>query len=285
MALELSIRPNVILISLDFPLLHTKLFHKSEFTKLDLPSINRYSNIIKNDENNVVDEVKTSFKSTDDRLLELVCIRDLICYHMGFLNGVPYTIKIAYDGSEVHGGEMESGSLNTRLHAFIEKTIDTMLHKKDPHKRPSWYAYFMQMALISATRTNCIKRGVGCVIVKENRVLGTGYNGTPFNTPNCFEGACTRCADTEIQKGEQLDVCICIHAEANALAETGGRSVACNSDLYVTLHPCISCAKLICQYGIKNVYYIESYSAEHCHSSRKLFSSKKLESKKTSFKL
>lgn len=114
--------------------------------------------------------------------------------------------------------------------------------------RPSWDQYFMQLASLAAQRSNCMKRRVGCVLVREKRVISTGYNGTPRNLKNCNEGGCTsnqtaghtEVADTRIGPrcndgrgaGVGLSTCLCIHAEENALLEAGRERIREGSTLY-----------------------------------------------------
>ena len=88
--------------------------------------------------------------------------------------------------------------------------------------RPNWDKYFMQLAHLVSKRTNCMKRAVGCVLVKDFRIVATGYNGTPFGMENCNQGGCARC-NSMTASGAGLDQCYCMHAEENAVIE-GGRS-------------------------------------------------------------
>lgn len=118
--------------------------------------------------------------------------------------------------------------------------------------RPSWHEYFMSIAKLTSERSNCCKRKVGAVVVKQNRILGLGYNGTPAGTLNCFEGGCARCSSTSTA-GHHLDVCMCLHAEDNALLFIGSHDLA-DSTLYVTLCPCIACVKKILQCRIAEVH-------------------------------
>lgn len=127
--------------------------------------------------------------------------------------------------------------------------------------RPSWDEYFIKIADLTSKRSNCIKRQVGCILVKDNRILSLGYNGTPQNTKNCYEGGCLRCSNTKLKAGNNLDLCMCIHAEENALLYVSKNDLK-NSTLYVTLSPCIGCVKKIIQCQIKKVVYIEEYSPE-----------------------
>ncbi len=119
--------------------------------------------------------------------------------------------------------------------------------------------YYMKLAEITAQRTNCIKRGVGCVIVKDDRIISIGYNGTPKNTLNCYEGGCERCNDASIPSGEKLDLCKCLHAEENALLFCDFFKTD-NSVMYITHFPCLTCSKKIIQAGIKQIYYLNPYN-------------------------
>lgn len=128
--------------------------------------------------------------------------------------------------------------------------------------RPTWDAYFMRLADLAALRSNCMKRRVGCVIVKDNRVVATGYNGTPRHLTNCNEGGCTRCNQGH-GSGAGLSTCLCLHAEENALLEAGRDRIAGeNSILYCNTCPCLTCSIKIVQSGIKQVVYAQSYSMD-----------------------
>ncbi len=128
--------------------------------------------------------------------------------------------------------------------------------------RPKWDDYFMNIAHIVSNRSNCIKQKVGAVIVKNNRILSTGYNGTPSKIENCIDGECPRCNSEDISQGEQLDKCFCIHAEENALLEIG-KTLAANATIYTTVYPCLLCSKLMIQCGISKVVYDRFYNTDH----------------------
>lgn len=136
---------------------------------------------------------------------------------------------------------------------------------KEEFNRPSWDQYFIDIAKLTSERSNCIKRRVGCVIVKDKRILSLGYNGTPINTLNCYQGGCKRCMDqyTNSDKitAKHLDLCMCLHAEENAILFVS-KSDLKDSTIYITLIPCISCVKKILQCQINRVVYIENYSQE-----------------------
>ncbi|GCE99508.1 deoxycytidine monophosphate (dCMP) deaminase [Zygosaccharomyces mellis] len=125
-----------------------------------------------------------------------------------------------------------------------------------PPLRPSWDTYFMKLATLAASRSNCMKRKVGCVIVRDRRVIATGYNGTPRHLTNCFNGGCPRCNDGDSQN---LHTCLCLHAEENALLEAGRDRVGANATLYCDTCPCLTCSVKLVQTGITEVIYSQSY--------------------------
>lgn len=129
--------------------------------------------------------------------------------------------------------------------------------------RPSWDEYFLEIAHLTSKRSNCIRRKVGCIIVKDTRILSLGYNGTPRGTLNCFQGGCDRCMSLHQSTlcGSQLDLCMCLHAEENALLFVGQNDLM-GATMYVTLVPCVSCTKKVLQCGLKRVVYSDSYNKE-----------------------
>lgn len=132
----------------------------------------------------------------------------------------------------------------------------------DPSRlRPSWDTYFMHLANLAALRSNCMKRRVGCVIVRDKRVIATGYNGTPRGLKNCNEGGCKRCNDTS-SSGAGLVTCVCLHAEENALLESGRDRIGNSSILYCNTCPCLTCSIKIVQTGIQEVVYLQPYSMD-----------------------
>ncbi|KAF2102030.1 hypothetical protein NA57DRAFT_64648 [Rhizodiscina lignyota] len=127
--------------------------------------------------------------------------------------------------------------------------------------RPSWDQYFMQLASLAAQRSNCMKRRVGCVLVREKRVISTGYNGTPRGVVNCNSGGCPRCNAGE-HAGTSLDTCLCLHAEENALLEAGRERIRDGSILYCNTCPCLTCSVKIAQVGISEVVYATGYNVD-----------------------
>ena len=130
------------------------------------------------------------------------------------------------------------------------------------NNRPGWDEYFMKIAEASATRSNCYRRHVGAVIVKDSRVISTGYNGTPRGIKNCFDGGCPRCNSSAITGGK-LDECLCCHAEENSIVQAAYHGVTVkDSTIYTTYSPCLYCSKMIINAGIKEVVYSQVYKFE-----------------------
>ena len=121
--------------------------------------------------------------------------------------------------------------------------------------------YFMKLAHTTAERANCMGRKVGSVLVRDDRIISTGYNGTPEGMLNCLDGGCTRCSNRDIFKsGTAYDLCICVHAEANALASAARFGIATDgTTLYCTHQPCFSCSKELIQAGVEKVWYMEPW--------------------------
>jgi deoxycytidylate deaminase len=120
----------------------------------------------------------------------------------------------------------------------------------------------MALASLASQRSNCMKRRVGCVLVgRERRVISTGYNGTPRGLQNCADGGCPRCNDGS-GSGVGLATCLCIHAEENALLESGRERIRDGSVLYCDTCPCLTCSIKICQVGISEVVYAHGYSMD-----------------------
>lgn len=128
--------------------------------------------------------------------------------------------------------------------------------------RPSWDEYFMQIVDLVKTRSTCLRRQVGALIVKDKRILASGYNGAPAGVRHCEEVGCLR-QQLNIPSGERHELCRAIHAEQNAIVQAAysGTSVQ-GATLYVSLQPCSLCAKLMINAGIKKLVYRGSYPDE-----------------------
>ena len=139
--------------------------------------------------------------------------------------------------------------------------------------------YYMTIAMAVRKKANCLGRKVGAIIVKENRIISTGYNGTPEGMTNCTDGGCERCKNKDIYaKSTGYDVCICVHAEQNALitAARFGNSIE-GSDVYSTLRPCFECTKAMLQAKVRTIYFIhdwkhpvESLQQQYTHLQNKI---------------
>ncbi len=131
----------------------------------------------------------------------------------------------------------------------------------DRNERPDWDNYFMEIAHVAARRGNCSRRLVAAVIVKDNRIISTGYNGTPRGIKNCCDGGCPRCANPEVASGTSLSECYCSHAEENAIVQAAYHGIAVkDSTLYTTFSPCLQCSKMIINAGIREVVYHREYT-------------------------
>ena len=118
-------------------------------------------------------------------------------------------------------------------------------------RRQTWDEYFLSLATQTATRATCSRRRVGAVVVRDRRIVSTGYNGGPSGMPHCDEGGCPRAA-SESPMGAGYDSCIAIHAEANALLFCGPQERA-GASVYCTDLPCFGCAKLLANSGVAEV--------------------------------
>ena len=117
----------------------------------------------------------------------------------------------------------------------------------------------MRMAALAATRSTCLRRHVGAVIVQERMVLSTGYNDTPRGLPNCGDGGCARCA-SDAPSGVGLDTCLCLHAEQNAIIQAAYHGVSISgAAIYTTHQPCLTCAKMIVNAGIRRIVFAGDY--------------------------
>jgi len=126
--------------------------------------------------------------------------------------------------------------------------------------RPSWDEYFMDITALVAKRSTCLRRSVGAVIVKDKRILSTGYNGAPSGLKHCLEIGCLR-EKMNVASGERHELCRGIHAEQNAIIQAAFHGVSIRgASLYCTNLPCSICAKMIINAGIIKIYYLDGYA-------------------------
>lgn len=134
-----------------------------------------------------------------------------------------------------------------------------MKKKITMHKRPSWDEYFLEMATLVAKRSTCLRRLVGAVLVKEKRILATGYNGAPSGLKHCIEIGCMR-QKLKIPSGERHELCRALHAEQNALIQSSLHGISVKgATLYATTQPCVICAKMLINAGIKEIVISHGY--------------------------
>jgi len=126
--------------------------------------------------------------------------------------------------------------------------------------RPSWDEYFMEITRLVVSRSTCLRRQVGAVIVKDKKILATGYNGAPSGLPHCLEVGCLR-EEMGIPSGERHELCRGLHAEQNAIIQAAYYGVSINgATLYCTNLPCIICTKMLINAGIARVVYGQGYA-------------------------
>jgi dCMP deaminase len=134
-----------------------------------------------------------------------------------------------------------------------------MIAETEIPERPSWDEYFMDIAGLVAKRSTCVRRHVGAVLVRDRRVLATGYNGAPTGLRHCLDLGCLR-QQHSIPSGERHELCRGLHAEQNAIIQAALHGVSVkNAVLYCTNHPCIICAKMIINAGIRSVLIQDGY--------------------------
>jgi len=125
--------------------------------------------------------------------------------------------------------------------------------------RPSWDEYFMHITREVAKRSTCLRRQVGAVIVQDKRILTTGYNGPPRDLAHCDEVGCIR-QQLGVPSGERTELCRGLHAEQNAIIQAALHGVRiAGSDIYITLQPCVLCAKMLINAGIQRIVYDGDY--------------------------
>ena len=125
--------------------------------------------------------------------------------------------------------------------------------------RPEWPEYFMGITRMVARRSTCLRRKVGAILVKDKRILATGYNGAPSGLKHCEEVGCLR-ETASVPSGHRHELCRALHAEQNVIVQAAYHGIPINgATLYCTNKPCVICAKMIINAGILKVYYEEDY--------------------------
>lgn len=127
------------------------------------------------------------------------------------------------------------------------------------NKRPGWDEYFMGFARLASRRSTCLRRQVGAVVVKDRRVLASGYNGAPSRLPHCEETGCLR-KRLKVPSGERHELCRGLHAEQNAIIQAATHGVSIQKGIiYTTNFPCSICTKMLINAGIEAIMYLDGY--------------------------
>ncbi len=138
--------------------------------------------------------------------------------------------------------------------------IPAMQGQSQEGKRPDWDEYFLDIADLVSRRSTCRRRSVGALLVKEKRILATGYNGAPTGLRHCLEVGCLR-EKNNVPSGERHELCRGLHAEQNSIIRAALHGVSVRgATLYCTNHPCVICAKMIINAGVAKVVFREGYS-------------------------
>ncbi len=125
--------------------------------------------------------------------------------------------------------------------------------------RPDWDIYFLKIAQLASTRSTCLRRQVGAVLVKDRNILATGYNGAPSGLAHCADTGCLREKD-HIPSGERHELCRGLHAEQNAIIQAASHGVSIRgSVLFCTNFPCVICSKMLINAGIRVIHYESGY--------------------------
>ncbi|HLC74330.1 MAG TPA: cytidine/deoxycytidylate deaminase family protein [Candidatus Nanoarchaeia archaeon] len=124
-------------------------------------------------------------------------------------------------------------------------------------QRPSWDEYFMNIADVVKLRCTCLSASKGAVLVKDKRIISTGYNGSPRGIKHCNQGGCVRCTQRHLGKlksGNYSEPCVCCHSEENAIVQAAVHGISTEgATLFTTFTPCVNCAKMIINAGIREV--------------------------------
>ena len=142
-------------------------------------------------------------------------------------------------------------------------TKDKAATKSEPEKmnnRPDWDHYFLDIITVVSRRSTCRRRRVGAGLVRDRRILATGYNGAPSKLEHCLDIGCLR-EQLKVPSGERHELCRGLHAEQNAIIQAAMHGVSAKgATIYCTNHPCVICAKMIINAGIIRIVISDHYS-------------------------
>jgi dCMP deaminase len=237
---------------------------------------------LENDQNYVIDSIRNPYevdalKQRSDFTLLAVEADQTVRFERSRARARENAAQTLHQFIEEEERELNSDNpANQQLHATRQKadlviandgTLDELHRRLDRllpplmsrFMRPTWDEYFMSIARVVAMRSNCMKRKVAAMIVKDMRVVSTGYNVTPRGAKNCNEGGCPRC-NGMAASGTALDECLCCHGEENAITQAAYHGTSLKgSTLYTTFAPCLLCTKMIINSGIAEVIYNQDY--------------------------
>lgn len=125
--------------------------------------------------------------------------------------------------------------------------------------RPTWDHYFLSIANVVSGRSTCLRRQVGALVVKDKRILTTGYNGAPRGLAHCIDVGCLR-DEAGVPSGASHELCRGLHAEQNAILQAALHGVSIDGGvMYSTHQPCVLCTKMVINSGLLSIYYLEPY--------------------------
>ncbi len=157
--------------------------------------------------------------------------------------------------------EQNNGSIkeNNLLIDGEETPKSLTSHDPRPTSRPAWDQYFMNIANVVATRSTCLRRQVGSIVVKDKRILASGYNGAPAGLKHCLEIGCLR-EKQGVPSGQRHELCRGLHAEQNAIIQAAVHGIAIKGAVYYVTHqPCVLCAKILINAGIEKIVFQGEY--------------------------
>jgi dCMP deaminase len=143
---------------------------------------------------------------------------------------------------------------------MVKKKVKTAASPEKVNHRPDWDTYFLDIAELVSRRSTCLRRKVGSGLVRDRRILATGYNGAPSSLQHCLDIGCLR-EQLNVPSGERHELCRGLHAEQNVIIQAAVHGVSTKgSTLYCTNHPCVICAKMIINAGIVRIVIRDGYS-------------------------
>ena len=137
-----------------------------------------------------------------------------------------------------------------------------MKKNKPRYERPTWDEYFLEVACLVSKRSTCLRRHVGAVLVKDKQILATGYNGAPSGVTHCLEAGCIR-EKLKVPSGQRHELCRGLHAEQNVILQAALHGISTkDSHIYITNQPCMICAKMLINAGVKEIIISDGYPDE-----------------------